>query len=369
MNTKVSLCMIVKNEQDTIGHCLESMHQLVDEIIIVDTGSTDDTISIVQAYTDHIHHFTWVDDFSKARNYAFSKATKDYILWLDADDYMKDEDRQKFILLKETLDPDVDSVTMNYHLAFDEFGNLTSSVRRNRLVKRSRQFQWIGMVHEYLEVGGHILNSDIAVVHRSLRHDSDRNLNIYEKRLATGEALSPRDMYYLANELKDHQQYTRAITYYEKFLMTERGWIEDNISSCGKLADCYHELGDKERALQSTLRSFQYTRPRADFCCRLGFHFLTKEDVQTAIFWYKLATQLESNNDGWGFVNTACSTWLPHLQLCVCYDRTGEYELSYHHNEIARSYRPTDPKIMQNKRYLEDKLGIPKPGIDLGELG
>lgn len=182
----VSLCMIVKNEEDIIERCLNSVCDVIDEIIIVDTGSTDQTKSIVRKYTERIYDFVWVDDFAVARNYAFNQASKDYIFWLDADDILTEKDRIKFAALKETLDHRVDSVTMNYHLAFDEFGEVTSSVRRNRLVKRSNQFQWIGSVHEYLEVWEFIINSDIAVTHSSLHHDNDRNLRIYEKRLSLG---------------------------------------------------------------------------------------------------------------------------------------------------------------------------------------
>ena len=84
----ISLCMIVKDEEAVLDKCLKSVHDLVDEIIIVDTGSTDKTKEIAKKYTDKIYDFKWVDDFAKARNYSFSKATKDYIFWLDADDYM-----------------------------------------------------------------------------------------------------------------------------------------------------------------------------------------------------------------------------------------------------------------------------------------
>lgn len=354
----ISLCMIVKNEEDSIDRCLKSVQDIVDEIMIVDTGSTDKTKEIALQYTDQIFDFEWMDDFAAARNYAFRLATKDYIFWMDADDVLKDEDRKKFIHLKGILDPSVDFVTMDYHLAFDEFGNVTLSVSRNRLVKRENKFQWIGAVHEYLEVWGNILNSDVAVTHNRLHHDSDRNLRIYESRLLSDEEFSPRDLYYFANELVDHRMYEQAICYYEKFLDTGKGWVEDNISSCGKLADCYHELGNRERELESSLHSLQYSSPRAEFCCRIGYHFLNHGDIRTAIFWYKLATQRKQTGDNWGFINPVCSTWLPHLQLCVCYDRIGEYRLAYNHNEIARSYRPTDPRVTQNKRYLESVLGM-----------
>ena len=99
---EISLCMIVKDEEEVIGRCLGSVKDLVDEIIIVDTGSKDKTKQIISKYTDKVFDFTWVNDFSKARNFSFSKATKDYILWLDADDIILPEDREKFKKLKNS---------------------------------------------------------------------------------------------------------------------------------------------------------------------------------------------------------------------------------------------------------------------------
>lgn len=352
----ISLCLIVKNEEDTIARCLESVKDIVDEINIVDTGSTDKTKEIASNFTDRIYDFKWVDDFAKARNFSFDQATKDYILWLDADDVILEKDRKQLAILKETLNEDVDSVKMDYHLATDEFGNVTSKLKRNRLVKRSRNFKWIGAVHEYLAVWGNIINSDIAVTHKSIHHDSNRNILIYEKKLARGEEFTPRDLYYYANELKDHQMYGSAIQYYEKFLNTKKGWIEDNIGACSKMADCYKSIGDQEKELECILRSFQYDRPRPGICCRLGFFFMTKNDFQAAVFWYKAALDYHQVKENSGMVNVSDYTWLPNLQLCVCYDRLGDYELAYHHNELARAYRPDDSRILHNKKYLESVL-------------
>jgi GT2 family glycosyltransferase len=352
----ISLCMIVKNEEDTIGRCLESVKDLVDEINIVDTGSTDRTKEIVRQYTDRIFDFEWIDDFAAARNFAFQQATKNYILWLDADDVLLEEDRQKFMKLKEELDPTVDSVTMKYHLAIDASGNVSFSNRRNRLVKRERNFRWHGAVHEYLEVYGNIYNSEIAITHMGENHDSDRNLKIYEKRLARGETFTPRDLFYYANELFDHQLFEKAAEYYLKFLQTKQGWVEDEIAACGKLADIYYHLGDEEKERAFAFKSFEYGPPRAEFCCRIGYQFFKHEDYQTSVFWYRLATQLEKPKDHWGFINEACWTWIPHIQLCVCYWRLGDYEKSYHHNEMARRFNPDDPNVLANKNLLENVL-------------
>jgi len=355
----ISLCMIVKNEENTIARCLDSVKGIPDEIVIVDTGSTDRTKEIVREYTDRIFDFIWIDDFAAARNFVFSNATRDYILWLDADDVFADSDREQLLKLKKNLDPLMDVVNMPYLLAFDQFGAVTFSLRRNRLVKRSKKFRWIGAVHEYLEVYGHVLNSDICVTHKGTGSDDpDRNLKIFEKRKTRGESFSPRDLFYYANELFDRQLNNRAIEAYQEFLLTGQGWVEDRISACGKLADCFQKLGEKDKEVEYNLKSFEYANPRAEFCCRLGYYFLRVEQYEQGVFWYTLATQLERPIDSWGPILEACWTWLPHLQLCVCYDKLGKCELAYEHNELARKYRPEDPQVLHNKKYLEGVLGL-----------
>lgn len=353
----ISLCMIVKNEEQTIARCLRSVESIVDEIIIVDTGSTDKTQEIVSMFTNKIYDFEWINDFAAARNYAFSQATMEYILWLDADDVILPADREALISLKNTLDRGIDVISMLYNLAFNEHGKVSSQIRRNRIVKRQKDFRWVGAVHEYLEVWGNRLSIDAAITHQPLSHDAGRNLYIYEQRQLKGEQFSPRDLYYFANELKDHSLYYRAIEYYQKFLDTKQGWIEDNIAACGKLADCFYNLNDVENQLKYIYMSFQYAAPRADFCCRLGFYHLNNNQMEQAIFWYKVATECKSPAESWGVVNLQCQTWLPHLQLCVCYSRIGQYHLAYEHNEMAATYIPADTRIELNRNYLRSRLG------------
>ena len=352
----ISLCMIVKNEEKVIRRCLTSIKSVVDEIIIVDTGSIDRTKEIASEFTNLIHNFKWVDDFSAARNFAFSKATKDYILWLDADDIITDENIEKLLMLKKTLTYDVDAVCMDYHLTFDENGNPNFISRRNRLVKREKQFKWYGFVHEYLEVCGNILHADIAITHKREKVYSDRNLRIYENFLETGKEFSPRDQYYYANECKDHCMYIKAIEWYQKFLRHGMGWREDNIEACGRMADCYIHLKNWSDAISSCINSFNYDAPRGENCCRLGFIYLQQNNIHQAISWYKLATVLEPSELESPFINHACYTWLPHLQLCVCYSKLGDFHKAKKHNDFAALSAPDNPHIRHNQEFLRSVL-------------
>ncbi|MGO4375836.1 glycosyltransferase family 2 protein, partial [Paenibacillus sp. MCAF20] len=188
----ISLCMIVRNEEQKLGRCLSTVANAVDEIIIVDTGSTDGTLAIAAQYTKRIYHFEWINDFGAARNESFRYATKDYILWLDADDWLDERERIKLESLKEELDSAVDAVIMDYWLDFDPLGQPTTVVKRHRLVKRSRQFKWHDPVHEQLAVQGNVILSDIAVCHGRVHSNSDRNLLIYEALLEKGTKLNSR---------------------------------------------------------------------------------------------------------------------------------------------------------------------------------
>ncbi|ASB52115.1 TPR repeat-containing protein [Bacillus velezensis] len=122
----ISLCVIVKNEEEVLAGCLDSVKDIADEIVIADTGSTDRTKEIAARYTDKIYDFEWIDHFAAARNFVFSKAEMDYILWLDADDILTEKDREKLIELKASLSKEVDAVSMYYHVGFDARERSTS---------------------------------------------------------------------------------------------------------------------------------------------------------------------------------------------------------------------------------------------------
>ncbi len=102
-----SLCMIVKNEAGILRRCLDPIKDLFEEIIIVDTGSEDDTKKIAREYTDKVYDYEWNDDFSAARNYAFSFATCDYIYSADADEVIDEKNVERFRQLKAALLPEV----------------------------------------------------------------------------------------------------------------------------------------------------------------------------------------------------------------------------------------------------------------------
>lgn len=353
----ISLCMIVKNEEDVLARCLDSVENIVDEINIIDTGSTDKTVEIAKRFTDRVFHFDWTGDFAKARNESLKHATKEYILYLDADDVLLPADQEKLTRLKETIDSNVDAVSMYYNAGTDEFGNVTLQYRLNRLLKRSKNFKWEGDCHNYLNVSGNIINSDVAITHKKTSHSVGRNLAIYEKRREKGEKFTARDYFYYGNELRENGHYQAAIESYQKNIALAGGWIEDKVYAAINKADCYRYLDDKINELASLFESFQFAKvPRPEICSRIGFYYQRIREFIPAIYWYQLATTLKTDPDKWSFTYPAYATWYPHLQLCVCYYNVKDFEKSYLHNELAREYRPDDERILLNKELLEKKL-------------
>ena len=162
----ISLCMIVKNEAEILARCLDSLAGLMDEIIIVDTGSTDDTKEIARQYTDLVYDFSWCDDFAAARNFSFSKATKEYIYAPDADEVLDEINRRRFMMLKAALLPEIEIVQMKY-ITPHKYNTIQNAAMeyRPKLYKRLRTFTWVNPVHETVRLEPVVYDSDICIQH------------------------------------------------------------------------------------------------------------------------------------------------------------------------------------------------------------
>jgi glycosyltransferase involved in cell wall biosynthesis len=349
--------MIVKDEEETLGRCLESVEGIPDEIIVVDTGSKDRTKEIADRYRAKVFDFEWVDDFSAARNYSFAQATKDYIFWLDADDILLEEDRKKLLQLKYSLDPHIDIVMMRYNLGTDEKGNAVCSFFRERLLKRSMNFIWHDPIHEYIRIQGKILNSDISITHKKVKKRNSRNLKIFEKIIEEGRELSERNYFYYARELYINGKTEEAIVYYDKFLDTEGGLLSNYIDASIDMCHCYLSKNDKKNALKALLRSMEHDLPRAEICCQIGHLYKTSEEYLKAIYWFELAMTIKKPETSWGAVMHDCYGYLPCMELCACYFKTGNLAEAIKYNNLAGEYKPGDKLVEHNRKYFETLLG------------
>jgi glycosyltransferase involved in cell wall biosynthesis len=349
----ISLCMIVKNEEQILAKCLNSIREIADEIIIIDTGSTDKTKEIAYSFTDKVYDFEWINDFAAARNFAFSKATKDYQLWLDADDIIIEKDKLAFLDLKKTLSPEIDMVLMKYNYLVDENNNPSYSFHRERLVKRANNYKWNDPVHEYIEYRDNYLVSEIAITHKKIVSFSDRNLKIYEEQKRKNLPFSPRSLYYYARELRDHKKYIEAMEYFNKFLDTKAGAIDDNINACLEIGKIYKNLNDAENALKYFFQTFLYDIPRAEACCEIASIYKLNEDYRKAIYWYELILTLKSSNNDINMTLNDSWNFVPSIELAVCYYNINNIERAVFYNELAGKFKENHESVLHNRDFFK----------------
>ena len=168
----LSLCMIVKDEEEFLPKCLESVKDVVDEMVVVDTGSTDRTVEIARAYGAKVYHHPWQDSFSEARNYGLQFATGDWILQLDADEELAREDAP---ILKEILRavdkvPEVNAIFVAIHNIFK--GGVAKHYFQ-RIFRRGHG-HYEGIVHNQLVYDGYAATSEIKVYHYGYDLSPDR---------------------------------------------------------------------------------------------------------------------------------------------------------------------------------------------------
>ena len=285
----ISMCMMVKNEEKILARCLDSVAELADEIIIADTGSTDATKEIAGRYTEHVYDFPWVDDFSAARNFAFSKASMEYIYSADADEVLSPENREKFRLLKETLLPEIEIVQMKYanQLQFGTVYNFDEEYRP-KLFKRKRDFVWEAPIHETVRLTPVIYDSDIVITHLPAESHAKRDLENFHRHCINGYRLSKRLHGLYARELMlagDEEDFAQATDIFLESAADNERDGEEMAQACCVVAKAARLAGD-------TITFFKYTskviaeEACSEICCEMGHFYEGNEDWEEAAVWY-----------------------------------------------------------------------------------
>ena len=292
--SSISVCMIVKNEEAVLARCLDSLQPIADEIIIVDTGSTDRTKEIAALYTSRIYDFTWIQDLSAARNFAFSKATKDYIYSADADEVLEEKDREKFLTLKQALLPEVEIVEMIY-VNPEEYNTVYNFRRepRPKLFKRLREFRWIDPIHETVALDPIVYRSDIEIMHRPQSLHSGRDFLALERELKKSGKLSERLYSMYAKELfisGTADDFERAGCWFQKRLSQENLSADAKTEAVCVIAKLFLLRKEYEQMLSFVLMELaQNPVPAAELYYMLGEYYETSGKETEAVFWYKKA--------------------------------------------------------------------------------
>ncbi len=238
---KISACLIVRNEEKTLGRCLDSIRNHVDEIVVVDTGSRDRTKEIARQYAARVHDFPWRQDFAAARQFSFDRATGEWAFWLDADDVVRNAAGIR--PAAETAPGEVNCFYWKYQAAQDEYGNSTCEFWRERFVRNNRSFRWSGRVHEVLVPQSRAVvcrSEDVVVIHQRLAREAAnprRNLEILQMEYAgTRGKPSPRLLHCLGCEYADLGQNDLAIATLRQYVSVSQ-WRDEKYLALMRIAE------------------------------------------------------------------------------------------------------------------------------------
>ncbi len=354
----LGLCMIVKNESAVLARALKSVASFADEIVIVDTGSTDNTVEIARGFTDKVYSYKWTDDFAAARNFALSHVKSDYWMWLDADDIVPQKTAAGIAAFMRDADGSVDVVMLPYVIGTTADGKPTFSYYRERILKNRADFFWQGRVHEAVQPRGNVIRRAFPIVHAkpSERANGTRNLDIYRKAVASGATLTARERYYYARELFFNGFMSDAAVEFSGFLDMPDGFYVNKIDACVMLSRCFSSMGDAQSALAAAFRSFVYGLPTGEACCEIGGIYFARDDFKRAAYWYECATRAKPDMDSGAFVDLSAYGFTPLVWLTVCYDRLGDVKKAFRFHKRARKLRPEHSSVAMNQAYFE-RLG------------
>lgn len=276
---RISLCMIVRNEADTVARCLQSAAGAVDEILVVDTGSTDDTVAICESFGAQVRSVTWENDFAAARNCSLKRAAGEWILVLDADDELprsahpelralaEDENHDAFFMTTKSLVGDV------RHPAI-----LKSS--QMRLFRNQPRFRYVGAIHETIPKLPDVRYgmAPIFIIHRGYldtlvqnRRKIERNVSILSSEIQR-RPFDPSLHYYLGNErlragapLSAIHHYGQAMTLLKK--SDTQYWLPDLPT---KYAYALWQTDNAESAIEAVRQAISETAAYTDAWFLLG---------------------------------------------------------------------------------------------------
>lgn len=302
----VSVCMIVKNEQLHIEECCRRLLPYGCEIVVVDTGSTDRTVELARQFTDRIYHFDWCDDFSAAKNYAMAKASHDWILSLDCDEYVEKIDRKALQRCMERYPASAGRILIRNR--FTENGQTAfEQVRVSRFVHR-KYYHFEGAVHEQLvpktadrtaRSQKYVYPAPITVLHvgydcseEEMLQKCRRNITLLEKELQA-QGADPYLYFQLGQSYRRLHDYENAVRYFDLGLAMDvdpaMDYVQTMVESYG------YTLLDLKRSQDALnlLGVYDEFAKRADFVFLMGLVYMNNGLFDEAVSEFQKATTME----------------------------------------------------------------------------
>ena len=369
---QLSACLIVKNEATLLPRCLESIRSFVDEIIVVDTGSTDDTVEIARNYGALVHHFSWIEDFSAARNKSLSYASGEWVLYIDADEAIDAVNAAK---IRQVINrKDIMAVTVRQCIP-QQTGNITTTFYSEycRIFRCHPEIRFEGTVHEQIlpaieRLGGRVLRTDIVLHHWAYAANDEKKQRRAERNLryllAELERVQDDPFLYfnLGMTYRALGQWDAAIRSFHHALDRDDGCIKRELIGQVhlNLAKLYLESGNGTRAAHhaQVVATFDPANPLSAYM--LATLAVANEQFNEAIFYLENAIQIARGEAGL-FPSVELNLAQVYLELGSCRSATGDFLGAERDFTRSIEYNPSAAQpylLLGNCRFMcGDKAG------------
>lgn len=331
--TTISASLIVKNEESVMQRCLDCVAKWADEIVVVDTGSTDRTMEICRAHpkvklyeSEHFNKDTHYSDFqfNVAKNESIAKCTGDWVIWWDADDFISDEGAQRIrnLAMQEKQDCLYTFICSYGSLRFEHCRMFRNGV--------GIEFDRHHSCHEYLNTGGrpHFVRKDIVVQHLPGKKgvpSAARNTAILEKDYYERGYKDQRTIFYLANSYREVGKHDEAINLYNEYLKISK-WREERYFATLYKAQIFSFVGNFKDASKAIYESLIEDDRFADSYCLMGDIMMHLKDYEKARCWYGLAMTLHPPEDSRLFTQIHAYDHYPRHKLAEIDKKIGVKE-------------------------------------------
>ena len=355
---KISACLIVKNEEKTLGRCLETIRDHVDEIVVVDTGSRDRTKEVARRYTPRILDFPWRHDFAAARQFSFDHATGDWVFWVDADDVVHNPGRIR--LAVDAAPSEVNCFYWKYRVGQDQYGNSTCEFWRERCVRNDRSFRWCGRVHEVLVPRSRSVirrDEDVLVVHHRQNDGRNprRNLEILQLEYAhSGYRTPPRLLYHLGCEYADLGHHEPALQYLRRYVNVSQ-WRDEKYMALLRIAEIERLEGRFGKAADAGRQAFELSPNWPNACFSLAETYYFLKNWPQVVYWAETGRDLP-------FPETVCvinpsalrSSWMIHYTNALYH--VGRVREALEWTGKALEICPQDQWHALNQQFFSERL-------------
>ncbi len=384
----VSCCLIVKNEISQIESCLKSVRPHVEEIVVVDTGSTDGTFDVCSRYADIHERYSDCNDsegrildFSMARQRSFDLARQPWVMWVDGDDEVVGADKIGALIsgLAARGDSGPAMLMFPYEYSHDAVGNVTCLHYRERVCSPKEAFRWVNPVHEVLSPVGSanmVKTDDVRIIHRRFQSgktiEPGRNLRILKAYYDKVGDSDVRQLYYLGLEYANAGDLRTSIEFHKKYV-ARSGWDDEKCLACLEIAKHHQTFGEYDQAIDWALKATTVKENWGETYFSLGksYYFIAqrggadaKRNWERSVGFFRLGLKMPVTETIL-FVNPMERNLEVHRFLNLALNSIGDVDGAFESAMAGLQADSMDEGLRMNaslyeehlaKRQIEDKL-------------